>query len=215
MDVDAYLRRVGFTGGARPTLETLRELQFAHVAAIPFENLSPLLGEPVRLDEASLEEKLVRRRRGGWCFEHNLLLAHVLRAMGLWVEAEAALRKALALQPSSAGAQFGLGETLRAQHRHADAEAAYRKAIALQPNDAYAYHGLGEALAAQDRGEEAKASYRRALAIDPAFAQLRKNLAIALRVSCGKMMASVGLKVDGKIFAMVVRGSLVVKLPKS
>jgi N-hydroxyarylamine O-acetyltransferase len=90
IDLDAYASRLGVRLEARPTLQTLRTLQFAHVAAIPFENLSPLLGEPVRLDPASLQDKLVRRRRGGWCFEHNLLFTHALRAVGFDVQTLAA-----------------------------------------------------------------------------------------------------------------------------
>ena len=90
IDLDAYAARLGVRFEAKPTLETLAALQFAHVAAIPFENLSPLLGEPVRLDPASLTEKLVEGRRGGWCFEHNLLFAHVLRTIGFDVQTLAA-----------------------------------------------------------------------------------------------------------------------------
>ncbi|HUP29834.1 MAG TPA: arylamine N-acetyltransferase [Usitatibacter sp.] len=82
LDLEAYFARVGHAGGARPDLANLTALHALHAAAIPFENLAPLLGEPVKLDIASLQEKLVARRRGGWCFEHNLLFAHVLRAMG-------------------------------------------------------------------------------------------------------------------------------------
>ena len=82
IDLDAYFRRVAYTGSAAPTLETLEDLHALHVEAIPFENLSPYLGEPVNLDLASLEEKLVRGGRGGWCFEQNLLLSHVLIALG-------------------------------------------------------------------------------------------------------------------------------------
>ena len=90
VDLDAYFERIGFVGPAWPTLDVLVELQFRHVAAIPFENLSPLLGEPVPLDAASLQDKLVARRRGGWCFEHNLLFTHVLRSVGFEVAALAA-----------------------------------------------------------------------------------------------------------------------------
>ena len=81
-DLDAYFRRIGYRGTAAPTLATLRDLHALHAAAIPFENLSPLLGEAVRLDLPSLEAKLVRAGRGGWCFEQNLLFSHVLIAMG-------------------------------------------------------------------------------------------------------------------------------------
>lgn len=78
----AYFDRVGYRGPVAPTLATLRTLHAAHAAAIPFENLAAFLGEPVALDLASLESKLLAPGRGGWCFEHNLLFAHVLEAMG-------------------------------------------------------------------------------------------------------------------------------------
>lgn len=90
LDLDAYFARIGYTGPARASLDALRALHALHAAAIPFENLSPLMGEPVKLDIASLQEKLVARRRGGWCFEHNLLFSHVLRAMGYPLETLAA-----------------------------------------------------------------------------------------------------------------------------
>jgi N-hydroxyarylamine O-acetyltransferase len=81
-DLSAYLARIGYDGPRTPTLETLRAIQLLHPQAIPFENLNPLLGIPVRLDIESLQEKLVRSRRGGYCFEHNTLLSHALRALG-------------------------------------------------------------------------------------------------------------------------------------
>jgi N-hydroxyarylamine O-acetyltransferase len=89
-NLSAYLRRVGFAGKPGPSLATLRELHRLHTRAIPFENLSPFLGERVRLDLASLEDKMVARGRGGWCFEHNLLFTHVLRAIGFEVKTLAA-----------------------------------------------------------------------------------------------------------------------------
>ena len=61
-----------------------------HPQAIAFENLNPLLGIPVRLDIASLQEKLIRSRRGGYCFEHNGVLLQVLRALGFRVTCLAA-----------------------------------------------------------------------------------------------------------------------------
>ena len=90
LDLGAYFARVGFDAPASPTLETLAALHERHAEAIPFENLSPFLGEPVRLDCAALQEKLVARERGGWCFEHNLLFAQVLEAIGFPVRRLAA-----------------------------------------------------------------------------------------------------------------------------
>lgn len=80
-DLEAYLARLGLSG--RPTIA---ELHRAHVVAIPFENLDPLRGVPVSLDRVDLERKLVTERRGGYCFEHNLLFAAALRALGYTVE---------------------------------------------------------------------------------------------------------------------------------
>ncbi|HEY2733448.1 MAG TPA: arylamine N-acetyltransferase [Polyangiales bacterium] len=81
-NLDAYFRRIGYVGSREPSLATLTELQRRHTVAIPFENMNPLLGLPVRLDVASLERKLVDERRGGYCFEQNGLFMHVLRALG-------------------------------------------------------------------------------------------------------------------------------------
>ncbi|MEI4902561.1 arylamine N-acetyltransferase, partial [Klebsiella pneumoniae] len=58
--------------------------------SIPFENLDPLLRRPMRLDAASLEQKLVRGGRGGYCFEQNLLLRHALEGIGFTVAGLAA-----------------------------------------------------------------------------------------------------------------------------
>jgi len=78
VNLKAYFERIGFAGSTAPTLATLDLLQALHPAAIPFENLNPLLGEPVPLDQPSLERKLLLERRGGYCFEHNLLFMRML-----------------------------------------------------------------------------------------------------------------------------------------
>jgi N-hydroxyarylamine O-acetyltransferase len=85
LDLDAYLARIGYTGPRTPTLATLEAIHALHPAAIPFENLNPLLGWPVSLDVDALEQKLVAGGRGGWCFEHNTLLRHALEALGFSV----------------------------------------------------------------------------------------------------------------------------------
>jgi N-hydroxyarylamine O-acetyltransferase len=82
LDLDSYYKRIGYDGPRDATLATLRALQVAHPLAIPFENLDTLAGRPVRLDLGSLERKLVQSRRGGYCFEQNLLFKHVLTALG-------------------------------------------------------------------------------------------------------------------------------------
>ncbi len=85
IDLDAYLRRVGWHGAVAPDVATLRALATAHVAAIPFANLNPLLGLPVQLDLPALQQKLVHEGRGGYCFEQNLLFEAALRAIGFEV----------------------------------------------------------------------------------------------------------------------------------
>lgn len=82
LDLDAYLHRIGFEGRADASLQTLQRICLLHPQHIPFENLDPLLGRPVTLDVASLQRKLVSERRGGFCYEHNLLLKAVLEALG-------------------------------------------------------------------------------------------------------------------------------------
>jgi N-hydroxyarylamine O-acetyltransferase len=84
-DLDAYFRRIGHDGPARPDLATLTALHARHVAAIPFESLDPLAGRPVPLDLPSLQAKLVGRRRGGYCFEHNHLFRAALERIGFQV----------------------------------------------------------------------------------------------------------------------------------
>ena len=81
-DLEAYFARLGYAGPAEPRLRVLQRLHALHAEKIPFENLSPFLGEPVRLDLESLQDKLLARGRGGWCFEQNVLFAHMLEAIG-------------------------------------------------------------------------------------------------------------------------------------
>jgi len=81
-DLRAYFDRIGFSGDARPNRETLAKLVAAHTGTIPFENLNPFLGLPVRLSPEVLVDKLVDQRRGGYCYEQNGLLSHVLETIG-------------------------------------------------------------------------------------------------------------------------------------
>jgi N-hydroxyarylamine O-acetyltransferase len=81
LDLDAYLERIGLSG--RPSIA---EVHRAHVTSIPFENLDPHRGVPVSLAPDELERKLVLERRGGYCFERNLLLKAALEALGAEVE---------------------------------------------------------------------------------------------------------------------------------
>lgn len=82
VDVDAYLRRIGFEETVTLDLATLTALQQVHMTAVPFENLDVVRRTPVRTDLAWSLDKVVHRRRGGWCFEVNGAFAALLSALG-------------------------------------------------------------------------------------------------------------------------------------
>lgn len=81
-DLDSYLARIEYAGNCAATAADLSALHLAHTSHIPFENLDVLAGAPIRLDIESLQAKLVRGGRGGYCFEQNLLFATALEAFG-------------------------------------------------------------------------------------------------------------------------------------
>jgi N-hydroxyarylamine O-acetyltransferase len=85
LDLDAYLERIGYSGSVQPVRAVLEAIHLAHATHIPFENLDILLRRPIRLDLASLQAKLVAGRRGGYCFEQNLLFSAVLQRLGFSV----------------------------------------------------------------------------------------------------------------------------------
>jgi N-hydroxyarylamine O-acetyltransferase len=82
MNLQAYLDRIGFAGVPAVDRASLIEIQRLHHLAIPYENLDVLLRRPVGLDPAAAFEKLVVRRRGGWCYEMNGLLGWALAEIG-------------------------------------------------------------------------------------------------------------------------------------
>ncbi|PWK87477.1 N-hydroxyarylamine O-acetyltransferase [Lentzea atacamensis] len=77
VDLDAYFARTGASSSS-----SLKELHEAHVRAIPFENIDVMLGRVPSLDLADIQAKLVGRRRGGYCYEHQLLFTAVLERLG-------------------------------------------------------------------------------------------------------------------------------------
>ena len=77
--LQAYLDRIGLDAGSGPGLA---EVHRAHGTGISFENFDPFAGTPVSLELADLEDKIVNRGRGGYCFEHNLLLGAALESLG-------------------------------------------------------------------------------------------------------------------------------------
>jgi N-hydroxyarylamine O-acetyltransferase len=82
LNIKAYLERINYHGSLAPTAETLRELQIAHLLAVPFENLSIHARQPIVLEDDALFTKIVEGRRGGFCYEANGLFAALLRALG-------------------------------------------------------------------------------------------------------------------------------------
>jgi arylamine N-acetyltransferase len=83
--LDAYLRRIGVARPAAIDAAALGGLHRAHQLAVPFENLSIHLSEPIRLDEDGLLDKIVIRRRGGFCYELNGAFGALLEALGAQV----------------------------------------------------------------------------------------------------------------------------------
>jgi N-hydroxyarylamine O-acetyltransferase len=99
-DLAAYFQRIGWEGAAAPDRATLAGLVAAHTAAIAFENLDPFLGRPVELAPEALVAKLIRDRRGGYCYEQNGLFRHVLETIGFSVTGLGA--RVLWMQPDDA-----------------------------------------------------------------------------------------------------------------
>ncbi len=153
-DLDGYLTRIGVAGPLGPGLETLNTIHLAHALSIPFENLDIFLGRPIRIDLPSIQAKLVAARRGGYCFEHNTLLAAALRAIGFHV--------------TTLGARVGTGDPRMLMRTHmilavrtdngdllADVgfgAGALLQPIPLAPRGAVTHHGRTFRIAATDFG---------------------------------------------------------------
>ncbi|HYB30006.1 MAG TPA: arylamine N-acetyltransferase [Solirubrobacteraceae bacterium] len=130
LDLDAYLARLGpRRSRGRPDLA---ELHRAHVAAIPFENLDPRRGMPVSLELGDLEGKLVRRGRGGYCFEQNLLLKAALEGLGAQVEMLLA-RVRLGRPAGNPGPRTHLVLRVRADGRDWHADVGFGRGTLLEP----------------------------------------------------------------------------------
>ena len=81
-DLESYFRRINYDGETLPTLEVLNALTEAHVKSIPFENLDVVLNKPIELSDDAIFDKLVTKKRGGYCFEQNALLLRALEHLG-------------------------------------------------------------------------------------------------------------------------------------
>jgi N-hydroxyarylamine O-acetyltransferase len=82
MDLAAYFVRIGYDGPRAVSRAVLADIVLRHALSIPFENIDAYLGRRISLEPDAVERKLVSARRGGWCFEQNLLLGNALRALG-------------------------------------------------------------------------------------------------------------------------------------
>lgn len=103
----AYLQRIRFSGSTDVSLDTLARLHHAHFHTIPFENFDILLGRGIDLDPQAVFNKLVRKQRGGYCFELNGLFLQALQALGFRARALLA-RVHLTGTPSGRGHQLEL-----------------------------------------------------------------------------------------------------------
>ena len=82
MNLQAYLDRIKFDGPATADLDTLQRMHRGHVENIPYENLDVQLGRPISRKPEAIFDKLVTRRRGGWCYEMNGLFSWALDEIG-------------------------------------------------------------------------------------------------------------------------------------
>jgi N-hydroxyarylamine O-acetyltransferase len=85
MNVAAYLARIGYSGPTERSVETLRQVHRAHMFSVPFENLDIALGRRIVLATGSFMYKIVKERRGGFCYELNGAFASLLEALGFKV----------------------------------------------------------------------------------------------------------------------------------
>ena len=85
LDLDAYLSHIGYDGELAPTLDVLRAITRAHVTSIPFEVVEIVLGRTISLELTDIQDKIVYRNRGGYCYEHTLLFAAALERIGFGV----------------------------------------------------------------------------------------------------------------------------------
>src|SRR4030095_16487825 len=83
MEVEKYLQRLGYNGSIQPTIELLQVLQKRHLLNVPFENLDIHYKVPIQLDLETIFEKVVIKKRGGFCYELNGIFYEMLRSIGI------------------------------------------------------------------------------------------------------------------------------------
>ncbi|MEB3282225.1 MAG: arylamine N-acetyltransferase [Lyngbya sp.] len=104
MDVTTYLNRINYSRSLEPNLETLHQLHYCHLLAVPFENLSIHLNQPIHLNLETLYSKIVRQHRGGFCYELNSLFSWLLQQLGFNVTL---LSAQVAREDGNFGREFG------------------------------------------------------------------------------------------------------------
>ncbi|TRX57685.1 arylamine N-acetyltransferase [Fulvivirga sp. M361] len=77
-----YLNRIGFKKKIQVNEETLQELHRQHVLNIPFEDLDIHYGIPIQLEPEAIYDKVIRKMRGGFCYELNYLFWQLLNELG-------------------------------------------------------------------------------------------------------------------------------------
>jgi len=82
MDIQTYLARIQYFRPVKPDAQTLQGLHLAHMQNVPFENLDIGLKRPILLTEEALWNKIVAKKRGGFCYELNGLFAWLLKEIG-------------------------------------------------------------------------------------------------------------------------------------
>jgi N-hydroxyarylamine O-acetyltransferase len=82
MNIQAYLNRIGYTGEREVSLAVLRSLHAQHLFSVPFENLDIHYGKQIALEVSSIYKKVVEKKRGGFCYELNLLFHGLLKELG-------------------------------------------------------------------------------------------------------------------------------------
>ena len=86
METTRYLERIKYSGGLGLTMELLNALQKQHLLNVPFENLDIHYKTPIELSLTDIFEKVVNKRRGGFCYELNGLFFELLRSIGFPVK---------------------------------------------------------------------------------------------------------------------------------
>jgi arylamine N-acetyltransferase len=86
MEISKYFERVHYNGAIVPTLQLLNTLQKLHLLNVPFENLDIHYKVPIELNLTNIFEKVINKRRGGFCYELNGLFYKLLRSIGFHVK---------------------------------------------------------------------------------------------------------------------------------